>query len=245
MVDLAFLLVNEAKYPEPARVVAEAERLGIALEHQPGDESEPMSFGMANGGTFLLMLVEAPHPDAPNMAYGPTSPAREEAVAAPAHFIATGLGLEGDERARDLVMAKLASSVIANTAAVGAMLGHGVIFHKAGLFHGMTELGVEEGELPSELICDITVAPEGDDRMSFLTHGLQRYGREELYVTCSTRGKGGLDFVFSIARWLLGDMEKQLPTGDTIGRSAEEKVTVQRVPNPTGRGDQVMLLELS
>lgn len=244
MVDVAFLLVNEAKYPDPTKVVAAAEALGIVLEHQPGDEAQPMSFGLPNGGTFLLMLIEAPHPDAPHMSYGPTSPAREEAIAAPAHFIVTALGLEGDERARDLVLAQLTSSVIATTAAVGAMLGHGVVFHKAGIFQGMTEIGVEEGELPPELICDITIAPEGEERMSFLTHGMQRYGREELYVTCSTRGKGGLDFVFSIARWLLGDPEKQLPTGDTIGRSAEEKVRVQRVPNPTGRGDEVMLLEL-
>lgn len=245
MVDVAFLLVNEAKYPEPAQVVGAAERLGISLEHQPGEDGQPMGFGLGNGGTLFLMLVEAPHPDAPEMPYGPTSPAREEAVAAPAHFIVTALGLDGDERQRDLVLAALTSSVIATTPAVGAMLGHGVVFHKAGLFQGMTELGVEEGELPPELVCDITVAPEGEERMSFLTHGLQRYGREELYVTCSTRGKGGLDFVFSIARWLLTDREKQLPTGDTIGRSAEEKVQVQRVPNPTGRGDEVMLLELA
>jgi len=43
----------------------------------------------------------------------------------------------------------------------------------------------------------------------------------------------------TMARWLLTEPDRHLPTGDTVGRPAEEKVTVQRVPSPTGDAPEV------
>jgi hypothetical protein len=239
--DLAFVLTNSTAAPEPARIVEAAKALGLDL--RPTGDS-PSTFEIDGGGAFIVMLVEAPHPDAPEMAYGPTSPDPDEAAAAQAHFILTALGLEGTPRERDTKMAALAATVIRNTDAVGAMLGHGVVFHKPGLFADMAELGMEEGELPAELAVDVTAAAEPDDRMSFLTHGMRRHGREEFYVTCPIQGRGALGFVFSMVRWMLDDRDKQLPTGDTVGRSADERLVVQRVPNPTGSEDTVIRLDL-
>ena len=91
---------------------------------------------------------------------------------------------------------------------------------------------------------DITAAQESPSRMSFLTHGLRRYGREEFFMTCAIEGKGALAFVLSMTRWMLADPDKHLPTGDTVGRDADEKVPVQRVPNPTGDGTEVIRLDL-
>jgi hypothetical protein len=80
--------------------------------------------------------------------------------------------------------------------------------------------------------------------MSFMTHGLTRYGREEFYITCSRTGQGALDFVYMMVRWMITDPEKHLPTGDTLGRTAEERLVVQRVPHPGGGGDDVIRLDL-
>ena len=243
MPELAFVLVRGASYPDPERVVETGKRLGVDLTYQP-DQHEPQSYEIAGGGSFIAMLIPAPHPDVPHMAFGPTSPAPDDAAAAPAHFILTALGLEGTLRERDTRTAILAATIIENTDAVGAMLGHGVVFHKAGLFADMAALGAEHGELPAEIAVDITAARESATRMSLLTHGMQRYGREELYVTCPIEGRGALDFVFSMARWLLADLDKQLPTGDTLGRSAEERIVIHRVPNPGGDGPEVIKLDL-
>lgn len=242
--DLAVILVEEATYPDPAAVVVASARRGVELEHVPGDKPEPMTFELAGGGLIFLMLMPAPHPDVPNMQQGPTSPPVDEMTAAPAHFVVTGLELPGEARAKDVVLANVVGAVIENTRAVAAMLGHGVVFHKAELYAEMAALGVEAGQLPAEIAVDITSARESEDRMSFLTHGLARYDREELYVTCSITGKGALGFVFSIARGLLADPPMALPTGDTIGRTPDEKVQIQRVPNPTGEGADVIRLEL-
>lgn len=244
MADLAFVLLGESVQPETAAVVASAKRLGIELINGK-DEEGILSFEIASGGMFFVALMNAPHPDAPHMATGPTSVSPDDAAAAPAHAMVTAMGLQGDEMTRDTLMAALTSTVIDNTPAVGAMLAHGVVFHQAALFADLARLGAEQGELPPEIAVDITAARESEERMSFLSHGMARYGREELYVTCPIRGKGALDFVFTMVRWLLTDREKMLPTGETVGRAADEKITIQRVPNPTGAGAPVIRLDLA
>jgi len=50
--------------------------------------------------------------------------------------------------------------------------------------------------------------------------------------------------VFAIARGLLADPPMVLPTGDTTGRTADEKVRIERVPSPTGDGPDVIYLAL-
>ncbi len=119
----------------------------------------------------MVALMPVPHPDVPSMPVGATSPSVDEASAAPAHFIVTALGLEGIARERDKRMAALTATVIENTPAVGAMLGHGVMFHKAKLFAEVAAAAIEDAGLPAELSVDVTAEREAEDRMSFLTHG--------------------------------------------------------------------------
>ncbi len=244
MIDLAFVLLREPGLPDPAAVVASARSLGIALTADPGADSVTQAYSLADDATLIVALMP-PHPDAGDMPPGPTSVPPDEVAACRAHLIVTAQGLTGDEMARDTRMAALTAAVIDHVPAVGAMLAHGVVFHKAALFRDMAKLGVEQGALPSEIAVDITAARESETRMSFLSHGMVRYGREEFYVTCPIQGKGALDFVFGMVRWLLTDRTKHLPTGDTVGRSATEKLLIQRVPNPTGRGPAVIRLDLA
>lgn len=242
MADLAFVITRNLREPDPAAIVRAAARLGIPLKHEPG--VSPLSFTFPDGGSFIATFVEAPHPDAATMGSGPTSPSREDVASAGTHLILAALGLEGDVRGRDIQMAGLTAAVIESTEAVGAMLGHGVIFHKAQLFSDLAALAVEEGELPIEIVVDVTIAPEPKDRMSFLTYGMERYGREELYLTCHVRGKGALGFLYDLVRWMLTDTKHEFPTGHTIGRSETERLVVQRVESPIGRDKNVIRLDL-
>jgi hypothetical protein len=188
------------------------------------------------------MMVEVPHPDAATMASGIASPEPEELEALTALCIVTAIGLPDDPRVADPLMATLTAAVVRSSSAIAAMLGHGVVFHKASLFADV--VGAAEGGLPLLVCVDVTMAPEPEERMSFLTHGLVRYGREEFFVTASQRGEGALDFLLSLAGWMLDDPDKHLPTGDTVGRSADEKILIQRVANPVGEGPEVIRLDL-
>jgi hypothetical protein len=243
MPDLSFVLLRQPAQPDPVAIVTAAAELGLALT--PGEgKDEVVELLVEGGGHLFVMMVPVPHPDAPKMPVGPLSPTMEEMEAASAHCIVTVMGVEGDERTRDRIVAILTGAVIRTLPAVAAMLGHGVLFQRADLFADFARLAAEEGELPLEICVDVTAAPEDDERMSFLTHGMTRYGGEEIYVTCPVQGEGALDYIFTIARWMFYDPDVSLPTGDTVGRTEEEKITVQRVPSPTGEGPEVIRLDL-
>ena len=247
MADLSFILIEGKNPPSISRVIANAKALGIPLVPSPDETTrEPnlLSFDLPGSGHLLVMRMPIPHPDAPGMPVGATSPSPDEIATCREHLLVTAVGLTGSARERDVRMAVLTAAVVRSCDAVGAMLAHGVLFHKAGLFADLAEAAASAGALPIEIAVDVTAAREPGDRVSFLTHGMQRYDREELFVTCPERGRGALGFVYGMTRWLLTDTEKVLPTGDTVGRSAEEKILVQRVPSPIGEGPSVIRLDL-
>ena len=221
MADLAFVLLRQAVEPQPTQVITAARRYGFELMlHSPALDGGGLAFDLTDGAGMIVTLVGVPHPDAVEMPVGVTSPPPEEIAASSAHLIVGTVGLTGDERARDTVLAQLTAAVLDCVDAVGAQLGHGVTFHRAGIFAGAAKLAADQQEqLPVEVAVDVTAAQESASRMSFLTHGLVRYGREELFVTCEIEGKGALSFVYDLARWLLAQPSGYPPTGDTVGRT--------------------------
>ena len=244
--DLGFVLVRTAAAPDPTKIVGSAKRLGFALTFDATKRDRGMlSFTSETTLAVVVAVMPIAHPDAPQMPHGPTSPAPDEVAACKAHLIVTVLGLDGPERERDTTAAALIAAVVENVDAVGAMLGHGVIFHRADFFAAAAEEGIAAGALPVMLAIDVTAARRSATAMSFLTHGMQRYGLEELWVTCAIADKGALEFLFDIAGWLLDQPTMRVPTGDTVGRNAGEKVRVERVASPTGTGPDVMWLDLS
>jgi len=261
--DLAFVLVRQPAAPTPAAVVAAARRYGIDLTPHPSPPPDAaggglLAFQMAGGASLTVATMPAPHPDAPTRPVGVTSPPPEEIASAAGHLVVAAFGLTGSARDRDTRMAMLTGTVIdavdsspshaqvrGEANAIGAMLGHGMVVHRAALFADAARLAADEHEpLTVEVAVDVTAAAESTSRMSFLTHGLRRYGREEFYITCPIEGTGALSFVLSLARWMLTDPDKDLPTGDTVGRTAGEKIPIQRVPDPAGQGPEVIRLDL-
>lgn len=238
------------------RLISSAKELGIPMTALPPDGTKardglppPLSLQCEGEVALHVMLMPIAHPDVPHMPRGVTSPSPEALASSAAHLVVVVQGLEGSDAERDLETAALTACVIDACDAVGAMLAHGRTFHDAALFADMGKLGIEENALPAEIAVDVTAAPEPGDRMSFLTHGLCRHEsshghREEFYVTCPVPGRGALDFVYGLVRWMITEPTKHLPTGDTVGRTADEKITVQRVSSPTGKGDTVIRLDL-
>lgn len=240
-VPLSFVLVSQNMVPDPAQVIAEAGRLGVGLAHEMG-EPTMLNFSIDGGGMLIVMHVDAPHPDAATMPVGPTSPEPSIVAGHVGHYVATAMNLPDDGLNHDVVMGIVTAALIRSSPAVAAMLGQGAIFHRADVFAGFVEAAGTE--IASEIAVDITAARESEDRMSFLTHGLDRYGREEFYVTSSVHGQGALDYVMALAKWMIADRDKVLPTGDTVGRTADEQIIVQRVPSPIEGRPPVIRLDM-
>ena len=250
---LSFILLEDTNTPDANAIVAAAAEMKISLSiSKPVDSKdkadagpEILSFDLADEASLFVMMMPVPHPDASEMPFGPLSPEDQDALAnAPAHCIVTSMGLEGTVDEIDIKMSALTACVLAGCNALGVMKMPGVLFHRPELFANVAREGIEQNELPFLICVDITVAQESETHMSFLTHNMQRYDREEFYIIASSESSGALDYLLDIMAWMLGDREYHLPTGDTIGRTEDEKIVVQRVANPTGEGPKVIKLEL-
>lgn len=244
--DLGFVLLQKAARPDSAAVIETAAKAGLTLTAGDSSDDGPAQFEVEGIGTLMVMVIDAAHPDVPTMASGPLSPDPAPFLEATAHAIVTlvadteGVPL-GD---RDRAISVLVAATARGLPSVAAMLGHGTMFYQADLFCDLALAAAEEHEVPVELVVDITVAREDEERMSFLTHGLQRYDREEFYMTAPLTGTGALDFLLMLVRWMIVDPDKHLPTGETLGRDENERIEIQRVDSPLGEGPQVIKLDL-
>lgn len=241
---VAFVLLERAANPRPDAVIDAASKLGVNL--QLTDTSPTGNSFEADAGVVVqVMPMGFPHPDAQRTRIaGPTAVKPADANAATDHIMIVSQGLTGTPRERDGFLAAVTAAVIDTVPAVGAMLGHGALFHKARLFRDAVA-GAQRGPIPPLIAVDISMARQADSRMSFLTHGMPRYGRENLYVTCAiTDGNSATQFAMGLVRWMLTDPTKHFPTGDTVGRTASERIRVQRVPHPFREGEVVMRLDL-
>lgn len=90
----------------------------------------------------------------------------------------------------------------------------------------------------------ISIAQQGD-RTSILTLGLHNMlGIPDLLVSAGKgRGNDALMFAFDMASYVIGRGEP-LPDGDTVGRTAEEKIRVRYVASPIDPARQVVQLDL-
>lgn len=232
---VGFLLAKSTNIQQ-APIMASAKAMGLELV--PIGES-----GFRLGEVVLMIMgVDMPHPDAPTMSVGLMSPSAEEATAAPAHLIVSIMGLPEAADAREALQTRLLAAVVKGTEAIGVMFGSGVMFYRPEVYTAIVE-GAPEGAVPVEVCVDITFARQPDGQFSLLTHGLQRFGREEFLIT-TTNPREGFDFALMMSRWMIADPSKVLPTGDTIGRTVEEKITIRRTASPIEGQPEVVWLEV-
>lgn len=241
---LGFVLLHRAGLPDPDTLTRRLAAFGVGAA-RPTDTSETMqTWALPDEVSLVVMSMGAPHPDAGRMATGPMTPTAEAAAAAPAHAIVVVSGLGGSASAQDGQLARILAAVAASCPSLAVMLGHGCMFYRTDVFVAFVD-SLRPGGFPTEVCVDVTVAREPDGRISMLTHGLVRYGREEFYVLApSARANDAFDMATMMARWMIADPAKQLPTGETVGRSETEKIRVHRVGSPAGAGPDVIRLEL-
>lgn len=252
MPNLAFIINDSTSPIDIPKIISTASEIGFQLvpsKPEPGEESEAdiTTFDVSFGGTLFVMPMPIPHPDVEGMPMGPLSPEDIDAlIKAPSHVIVTWMQTEaadGDVQA-EVQLAALTAAVMGGCKPVGVLKMPGVMFHRPELFDAEARQGFETGELPVLISIDVTSARESETHLSLLTHGMVRFGREDLYVTAPIEGSDCVGFTFDIMMWLISEPDYQLPTGDTVGRTADEKVKVQRVSNPTGEGPDVIRLDL-
>jgi hypothetical protein len=242
MNELAFVLSRTREPLSPDAVIANAAVRKIDLRQSTSDAV--LSFDLGQGGALLVTHLDRPYPNAAAIPAGLLSPPKEDLATATSHVIVVGNGLPGSIVERDSIMYRLTAAVADTTLAVG-IINHAGSIIRPDVFSALAELAVDPSTFPIELSIGITAGPLTDGRMFLLSQGMAHYGREELYVTCSTKGQGGHTLVYDIARRLISDPDLVIPTGHTIGRTNAERLTVDRIAHPEDPAATVLKLDLA
>jgi hypothetical protein len=240
-VDASFILSKTARTPTATELAEAGARFALRIT-QP-DPSFPLHYQVEDVGALTLTPLTLPYPEAVSAPQGPTAASTSDLAAHEAHMMLLLQGPAGSLRRRDSLMARVTAAVASATDAIAVKLAHGRVLHKVPFYLEMANLALETGDLPVEVAVDF-VALRGPRDVAYLTGGLRRYGREEVFVTGSTRARNILPFAFDLVRWLLEGSANDLPLGDAVGRNPSERLKVHRAPHPAGRAEDVLQVDL-
>lgn len=238
--DLSLVLLREAALPDVSSFL-ESPRVSGAAPSLIEEKDDQLIFALEPGTHLLVSLVRDLPPEmGPAALLGRLD---EDALSsAKAHLVVAALGLAGERRERDAAFAQIVAALLEASASLGATFGEGLCYQEARFFARAVDSA--EGEVPVFLAVDITAAPEPEERISFLTHGMERYGREEFFVTAPLNGDGALPFMLELMHWSISEPERELAPGDSVGRTEEERIVVKRTPSPIGGERSVIRFDL-
>jgi hypothetical protein len=151
---------------------------------------------------------------------------------------ATGRLLRDDE-----LTARLLAAIAASTDATAVKLAHSRVFYDAEMFVDHVA-ATAPGTLPVQVCIDLTFEEIDDKSHSVLSHGMARYGREELLITTEGEvAEVAVQFAWSLAAAALSG-PKRTPYGSTVEGPSGERIAVRRVPHPHLGGTDVIRLDL-
>ena len=248
----ATVLLGQPALPDLVRLTAAARGLtGLVFsEHTPADDPTLMRLSSGSGPTLEVRLQPTPYQEMGRLLRGLTSPSDAEAEATSAHLELSATGLAGDPRRRDALWARLTCAVLqAAPTAVAAKLDHGVMFHRADVFL-RTVHSEQPGALPLGVCVDLSVAQEGGGQpvplVTFLTHGMPRYGRQDLYITAPRPlAPDALELSAFMVRKLYDAARDAFATGQEVGRTPKERLELKRTPSPINPDATVVRLDLT
>lgn len=268
--NMAFVLLAEPKLPQPEAVIASHRAiapLGPALVAEIPPDGGTASFRMANGDAVVLRLMSVPVPDgaaAANaehslsaMGTGWTLPEHRAHVvvvmidaekrppfARLTAFAHRVLRNEKTRSALDRLIAftRVVAAVAAAGEAVGVYLGRANATHAPRFF---IDIASAEDPLPSMLMVwnGVSIAKEGD-RISVLSLGMSQFELPNLLLTApAVAATDALERMFDLLAYVTS-RGAALPAGDTVGSTADERITVRYEPSPIDDAAQVWRVDL-
>jgi Domain of unknown function (DUF4261) len=122
--------------------------------------------------------------------------------------------------------------------AVGVYWGNGHVAHDADFF-----VSAADEDVPLMAWSGVSMAREGKD-VSLVTTGLRQFELPELMVRAGgTQGNEALAYLFDLASYIVQRGEA-LPDGDTVGRTASEKMRVKYETSPFEPSQQIATVRL-
>jgi hypothetical protein len=137
-----------------------------------------------------------------------------------------------------LAMTRVTAAIVRASNALGVYMGGAGAVIRADVFVEMAQ----EMDMPVALWVDLRCAASQDGRTSLFTVGLKQFGLMEIEVPSSSQKCGDLRmWTMSLTSWLI-ESRPTINSGETVGLSAEEHISVEHAPSMMNREGPVMRL---
>lgn len=249
-VNFAFVLLSRPQLPDAEAIIRSFASIAPDLEplrHAESDDApggEILQFEAAGGSNVIIMLLPMPVPSREadeaarfsisSFGSGWTLPPHE------AHLVVT-LQSAGSALETLLLITPILAAVADASSAVGIYWGNAGATHDPKIF---IELAGEQ-TVESEILLwtGVSLVQEPDGRLSLLSLGMkQQLNLPDLWLTASKENEP-LEWFFNLLSYVASSGEP-IPDGDTIGRTADEKIPVRYVSSPLEGGDSVCRIEI-
>jgi Domain of unknown function (DUF4261) len=239
MAMLAFVLLDSAPSLEGERVREALSAWGI--ESSLGEFSDTVLSVETQDGTLFIAPMPGPVPksEADEAAKYSLSRFATEAKWRPhtEHLVVTTMA---KERTVDAMQAftRAVAGIAQLTNAVGVYWGNGHVAHDADFF-----VSAAEEDLPLMAWSGVSSARDGDS-ISLLSTGLRQFELPELMIRAKAhQGNEALAYLFDLAEYIVQRGEA-LPDGDTVGRTAKEKMRVRYEASPLTATEKIAVVTL-
>lgn len=254
-INLAFVLLSKPGLPSAQAVAAAFSRFAVQgqylkirdSEGSTGD-GEILQFDAGGCGAVFVAAVPVPVPkgEADEGVRFSVSAFGTEWRLPPhaAHLIVTASGNEAPSKAAALSsFTSVLAAVTVASHAVGVYWGSAGATHSPDFFVSVAE----ERDPDSRILLwtGVSLAREADGRLSLLSLGMQQLGLPDLLLVApkSTAGNAALGTFFDLLNYTAKRGEA-LREGDTVGRTAKEKLPVTYVASPVDPDKQVWRVEI-
>jgi hypothetical protein len=158
-----------------------------------------------------------------------------------AHVMVALMGDSGDLITRHIQLTHLVAAIAATADAAGVYWGSGTVVHEPQAFQEQSA-GLSPDNLEPQLWIDMRLAQNDDGSYRYFTTGMSFFDHLEIEIDRATLDPEEiLDFCYSIINYILTS-GVTIKHGETIGRSAREKIKVTHERSMWDREGKVMKL---
>jgi hypothetical protein len=248
---LAFVLLPEAKLPKGEAIerafrayALDGQTLRVHAGTKKRGDAEALELELDGGQAFVaLMPVPVPNGEADAAARFSLSALNGKWKLPPhkAHLAVT-VEAKGEAMARLAAFTSLLAAVAEASSAVGVYCGAAGATHDPRFFREIaSERSVSER---LKLWTGVSIAAEEGERYSLLSLGMKSFELPDLLlVVPRAKADDAIDRMFSLLESLIA-RGKAFPEGDTVGRSASEKLKVHYVTSPVDPKAKVWRVEM-
>jgi len=250
--NLAFVLLSASALPKGEDVErafasyaanGQTLRLGRSKAKKPGGET--LEFDTAGGGYAIVALMPAPVPN------NEADEAVRYSVSAlggrwklplhKAHLVVVAQG-GGSPLERLGAFTSILAAVVEASSTVGVYCGNAGATHDPRFFRELAREHDARSRLP--LWSGVSIAREADGRLSLLSLGMKQLELPDLLLVApSGKADEALPMLYDLLAYVIS-RGRPLADGDTVGRTAAEKLPVHYVPSPVDPKVKVWRVEL-